>query len=223
MELLRRHLGIERWHVAGGSWGSTLSLAYGETHPDRCISMSLRGIFMCRDSEIDWFLHGIGKFFPEAEREFLAPIPETEHGELLAAYYKRLTDPDPAIHMPAARAWSRYEGSTITLLPDPILVDDFSGDAKALSLARLECHYFIHRVWLEPDQLLRNVDRLRPVPAAIVQGRYDIVCPVRSADDLARAWPDASYIIVPDAGHALTEPGLASALVGVSDGFRSLA
>jgi len=223
MELLRRHLDIERWHVAGGSWGSTLSLAYGEAHPDRCISMTLRGIFMCRDSEIDWFLHGIGKFFPEAEREFVAPIPEAERGDLLAAFYKRLTDPDPAIHMPAARAWSRYEGSTITLLPDPTLVDDFSGDAKALSLARLECHYFIHRVWLDPDQLLRNVDRLRPVPAAIVQGRYDIVCPLRSADDLARAWPEANYVIVPDAGHAVTESGLANALVGISDGFRSLA
>jgi len=222
MELLRRHLGIERWHVAGGSWGSTLSLAYGETHPDRCISLSLRGIFMCRDSEIDWFLHGIGEFFPEAERDFLAPIPEDERGDLLAAFYKRLTNPDPAVHMPAARAWSRYEGSTITLLPNPSLVDDFTSDDKALSLARLECHYFIHHVWLEPDQLLRNVDRIHSVPAAIVQGRYDIVCPLRSADDLARAWPEATYVIVPDAGHALSEPGIADALVKVADGFRSL-
>ena len=223
IERLREHLKIERWHVAGGSWGSTLSLAYAETHPECCISLSLRGIFMCRDSEIEWFLHGIGEFFPEAERGFLEPIPEAERGDLLSAFYKRLTDPDPAVHMPAARAWSRYEGGTITLLPDPALVDDFGSDAKALSLARLECHFFIHHVWLAPEQLLRDVGRLHDIPAAIVQGRYDVVCPLRSADDLARAWPQARYIIVPDGGHAVTEPGIARALVGVAEVFKSLA
>lgn len=222
IERLREHLGVARWHVAGGSWGSTLALTYAQTHPDHCISISLRGIFMCRDSEIDWFLHGMGEFFPEVERAFLEPIPEDERGDLLAAFSKRLNDPDPEVHMPAARAWSRYEGSCISLLPDPNVVDDFASDAKALSLARLECHYFTHRVWLEPNQLLRDVGRVRGIPAAIVQGRYDIVCPPRSADDLARAWPEARYIIVSDGGHAVTEPGIARALVEVADGFKQL-
>lgn len=222
IERLRCHLEIDRWHVAGGSWGSTLALAYAETHPDRCMSIAIRGIFMCRDSEIDWFLHGLGKFFPEAERDFLAVIPESERNDLLAAYHRRLSDPDPKVHMPAARAWSRYEASCISLLPDSAVVDDFTSDSKALSLARLECHYFVNRVWLEPDQLLKKVDRLRQIPAAIVQGRYDVVCPLRSADDLARAWPEARYIIVPDAGHAVTEPGIAKALVEVAERFKSL-
>jgi proline iminopeptidase len=222
MERLREHLEIERWHVSGGSWGSTLALAYAESHPERCISICLRGIFMCRDSEVDWFLHGIGEFFPEAERAFLEPIPAAERDDLLGAFYKRLTDPDPAVHMPAARAWSRYEGSCITLLPDPALVEDFGADAKALSLARLECHYFINHVWLEPDQLLRDVGRVRDIPAAIVQGRYDVVCPLRSADDLARAWPQAQYTIVPDGAHAVTEPGIARELVGVAEAFKGL-
>ena len=223
IERLREHLGVDRWHVAGGSWGSTLALTYAQTHPDRCISISLRGIFMCRDSEIKWFLHNMGEFYPEVERAFLAPIPEDERGDLLKAFSKRLNDPDPEVHMPAARAWSRYEGSCISLLPNPNIVDEFGSDAKALSLARLECHYFTHRVWLEPDQLLRDVGRVRDIPAAIVQGRYDIVCPPRSADDLARAWPEARYIIVPDGGHAVTEPGIARALVEVAEGFKQLA
>jgi proline iminopeptidase len=223
MERLREHLDIARWHVAGGSWGSTLALAYGESHPDRCLSLSLRGVFLCRDSEIDWFLHGIGKFFPEAERNFLAPIPEAERSDLLAAYHARLNDPDPAVHLPAARAWSRYEGNAVTLRPDPALVEDFGSDAKALSLARLENHYFVNRAWLETDQLLRDVVRVRGIPAAIVQGRYDVVCPLHSADDLARAWPEANYIVIPDAGHAVTEPGIAQALVGIAEGFKSLA
>ncbi len=222
MERLREQLGIERWHVAGGSWGSTLSLAYAGTHPERCISLMLRGIFLCRDSDIDWFLHGMGRFFPEAERDFLAAIPDDEHGDLLSAYHRRLLDRDPAVHLPAARAWARYEGSCVTLLPNPGLVDDFADDTKALSLARLECHYFANKAWLKPNQLLRQIEPLRAIPGAIVQGRYDVVCPPSGADALARAWPEARYLVVADAGHAVSEPGIARALVEVADGFRTL-
>ncbi|MEM7123624.1 MAG: prolyl aminopeptidase [Pseudomonadota bacterium] len=222
MERLREHLQIERWHVAGGSWGSTLSLAYAQSHPKSCISLMLRGIFLCRDLDIDWFLHGMGRFFPESERDFLAAIPEAERSDLLGAYHRRLLDPDPAIHNAAAHAWSRYEGSCVTLLPNPGLVDDFGGEAKALSLARLECHYFVNGGWLEPNQLLRDVDRLRAIPGAIVQGRYDVVCPPSGADALARAWPEARYLVVSDAGHAVSEPGIARALVEVADAYRSL-
>lgn len=222
MERLREHLSIERWHVAGGSWGSTLSLAYAETHPERCISLMLRGIFLCRNEDIDWFLHGMGRFYPASERDFLAPIPEAERGDLLDAYHRRLLDPDPAVHQPAAHAWARYEGSCVTLLPNPDLVDDFSDKAKALSLARLECHYFANKAWLEPNQLLRDSERLRDIPGAIVQGRYDVVCPPSGADALAQAWPEARYVVVSDAGHAVSEPGIARALVEVADDYRSL-
>ena len=222
MERLREHLKIERWHVAGGSWGSTLSLAYAERHPGRCISLMLRGIFLCRECDIEWFLDGMRRFFPETERDFRAPIPEAERGDLLGAYHRRLLDPDPAVHQPAARAWSRYEGSCVTLLPNPGLVDDFGSDTRALSLARLECHYFANKGWLEPNQLLRDSERLRAIPGAIVQGRYDVVCPPIGADALARAWPEARYLVVSDAGHAVSEPGIARALVQVADDFRRL-
>ena len=222
MERLRRHLEIERWHVCGGSWGSTLALAYAESHPDRCLSLALRGIFLVAPAEIDWFLHGMGRFFPRAERDFLAAIPEAERGDLLGAYHRRLVDGDPAVHLPAARAWARYEGSCVTLLPEPATVDDFASDAKALTLARFECHYFVNGAWLEPDQLLRGIGRIRHLPAAIVQGRYDVVCPPAAADRLARAWPEADFVIVPDAGHAVTEPGIASELVAAMDRFRAV-
>ena len=223
MERLREHLGIERWHVCGGSWGSTLSLAYAQTHPDRCLSLGLRGIFLCTAAEIDWFLHGMGTFFPEAERAFHAAIPEFERGDLLTAYGTRLDDPDPAIHSPAAQAWARYEGSCVSLIPEPAATDDFASTDNALALARLECHYFRNSCWLEPDQLLNNMDRIRDIPATIVQGRYDVICPPWTADALARAWPEATYIMVPDAGHAVSEPGITAALVEASDRYRAIA
>jgi len=223
MERLREHLGIARWHVAGGSWGSTLALAYAQSHPDRCLSLSLRGIFLCSAEEIDWFLHGMGRFFPEAQAAFLAPIPRAERGDLLAAFGRRLMDPDPAVHLPAAHAWADYEEACVSLLPQPPAARDGESDGKALTLARLENHYFRHLGWLEPGQLLAGVEAIRAIPASIVQGRYDVICPPRAAHALAAAWPEAAFTIVPDAGHAVSEPGITAALVAASDRFRAIA
>lgn len=221
IERLRRHLGIERWLVFGGSWGSTLALAYGEEHPERCTGFVLRGIFLCRRSEIEWFLYGLRQFFPEAWRDFVAPIPAAERGDLLSAYYRRLTDPDPAVHLPAARAWSIYEGVCSTLLPSPETVAYFSGDTVALGLARIEAHYFSHGIFLPEGALLSRVNRLRHLPCVIVQGRYDAVCPIATADELHRAWPEAEYIVVPDAGHSAWEPGICAELVCATERFKS--
>jgi len=223
MEILRRHLGIERWFVFGGSWGSTLALAYAEHHPERVRGLALRGIFLCRKSEIQWFLYGLREFAPEAWGAFAGHIPEAERGDLLEAYWKRLIDPDPAVHLPAARAWSVYEGSCSTLLPSPETVRAFSADALALGLARMEAHYFRNDIFLPENFLLANVDKLRKIPSFIVQGRYDLVCPIRNADDLHRAWPEARYIIVPDAGHSAMETGTRAALVAGMEGFKSVA
>jgi len=220
LERLRSHLGIERWVVFGGSWGSTLALAYAEHHPQRCLALVLRGIFLCRRSEIDWFLYGLQQIFPEAWRAFSGYIPEAERGDLLAAYHKRLTHPDPAVHMPAARCWSVYEGSCSTLLPNPALVADFASDRVALGLARIEAHYFVNDIFLPPNFLLDNVPRIASIPGTIVQGRYDIVCPAVSADDLHRAWPQAQYHIVPDAGHSAFEPGIRSRLIAATQELR---
>jgi proline iminopeptidase len=220
MEALRRHLGIDRWLVFGGSWGSTLALAYAEHHPQRCLGLVLRGIFLCRASEIDWFLYGLRHIFPEAWRTFAGYVPEAERGDLLEAYHKRLTNPDPAVHMPAARSWSVYEGSCSTLLPNPALVADFATDRVALGLARIEAHYFRHDIFLPEDFLVKNAAGLKPIPGVIVQGRYDIVCPAISADDLHRAWPEAEYTIVHDAGHSAFEPGIRSRLLAATEAFK---
>jgi len=220
LERLRRHLGIERWMVFGGSWGSTLAIAYAEHHPERCLALVLRGIFLCRRSEIDWFLYGLRAIFPEAWRAFSGYIPEAERPDLLTAYHRRLVDPDPAVHMPAARSWSVYEGSCSTLLPNPALVADFATDRVALGLARIEAHYFVHDIFLPEDYLLSNARRLKAIPGVIVQGRYDIVCPAISADDLHRAWPEAEYTIVPDAGHSAFEPGIRSRLVAATEELK---
>ncbi|MBI3937566.1 MAG: prolyl aminopeptidase [Betaproteobacteria bacterium] len=221
IERLRRHLGIERWLVFGGSWGSTLALAYGEAHPERCSGFVLRGIFLCRRAEIEWFLYGLRHFFPEAWRAFTEPIPEAERGDLLAAYYRRLTDPDPKVHLPAARIWSTYEGSCSTLLPSPETVAYFGADAVALGLARIEAHYFSHGVFLPQNALLENVRRVRAIPAVIVQGRYDAVCPIVTADELHHAWPEAQYVVVPDAGHSAWEPGICKELVKATEKFKT--
>ena len=220
LETLRAHLGIDKWAVFGGSWGSTLALAYAEHHPERCLALVLRGIFLCRESEIDWFLYGLRAIFPEAWRAFAGYIPEGERGDLLTAYHKRLTNPDPSVHLPAARSWSVYEGSCSTLLPNPALVADFASDRVALGLARIEAHYFMHDIFLAPNFLLDNVHRLQGIPATIVQGRYDIVCPAVSADDLHRAWPQAQYEIVPDAGHSAFEPGIRSRLIAATEDLK---
>ena len=220
MERLREMLGIERWLVFGGSWGSTLALAYGIAHPQRCLGFVLRGIFLCRKSEIDWFLYGVRQFFPEAWARFASHLPEHERGDLLTNYHRRLVDPDPAVHMPAARAWSVYEGSCSTLLPSRETVDYFAGDVVALGLARIEAHYFMHDIFLPEDSLLPSVGRLRAIPCVIVQGRYDAVCPIVTADELARAWPEAEYIVVPNAGHSAWEPGICAELIAATERFK---
>lgn len=220
IEALRRHLGIERWLVFGGSWGSTLALAYGEAHPERCTGFILRGIFLCRRSEIEWFLYGLRTLFPEAWRTFAAAIPENERHDLLAAYYRRLIDPDPRIHMAAARSWSSYEGACSTLLPSPETVAYFASDVVALGLARIEAHYFSHGIFLRENALLENMSRLRRIPAVIVQGRYDAVCPIVTADEVHQAWPEAEYIVVADAGHSAWEPGICAQLVKATERFK---
>jgi proline iminopeptidase len=213
IEAVRKHRGIDQWHVFGGSWGSTLAIAYAEAHPSRVRALILRGIFLCRKSEIDWFLYGIRNVFPEAWRAFAGFLPPAEREDILESYYRRLIDPDPAVHMPAARAWSVYEGACSTLLPSPETITAFGEDRMALGLARIEAHYFRHDIFLPDNSLLANVDRIRRIPATIVQGRYDMVCPTVTADDLVKAWPEADYVVVPDAGHSAMEPGIRAALV----------
>jgi proline iminopeptidase len=217
IERLRRELGIADWVVFGGSWGSTLGLHYAQTHPERVAGLILRGIFLCRATEIDWFLHGMRTVFPEAWRAFAGFLPERERGDLLAGYYRRLIDPEPRIHMPAARAWSIYEGACSTLLPNPETVAAFGEDRLALGLARIEAHYFRHHLIPSDRDLVAQIGRIRRIPAVIVQGRYDMVCPIRSADELATAWPEAEYIIVRDAGHSAMEPGIREQLVLASE------
>ncbi len=220
IERLRRQLGVERWLVFGGSWGSTLALAYGETHPERCLGFVLRGIFLCRQIEIDWFLQGMRTVFPEAWREFVQFLPEPERADLLGSFHRRLIHPDPAVHLPAARVWSRYEGACSTLLPNVETAANLADDRVALGLARTEAHYFVNHIFLPENALLDQVGCLRRHPAAIIQGRYDMVCPPMTADALARAWPEARYQIVPDAGHSALEPGIRAALVAACERFR---
>lgn len=227
LERVRTALGIERWVVFGGSWGSTLALAYAETHPERVRALVLRGIFLCRPAEIHWFYQdGASWVFPDYWQDFLAPIPAAERVDLLHAYHRRLIGPaadaEPATRLAAARAWSIWEGRTATLLADDGLRTVFSDEWLALSLARIECHYFVNRAFLQPDQLLRDAGRLADIPGVIVHGRYDLICPLRSAWDLHQAWPGSDLRIVPDAGHAAFEPGIARALVAATDRFASL-
>lgn len=223
MELIRTRLGIERWLVFGGSWGSTLALAYAQTHPDRVIGLILRGIFMCRPEEIQWFYQeGASWIFPDHWQDYLAPIPGAEHGDLLRAYYQRLTGANEIARLAAAKAWSLWEGRTSTLLESPVLRDQFSSARFALALACIECHYFINHAFLEPDQLLRDARRLAGIPGVIVQGRYDIVCPMRSAWELRESWPGSELILVPDAGHSAFEPGIRRALIAATDRFARM-
>ena len=220
LERLRGHLGVARWLLFGGSWGSTLALAYAEAHPERCLGLVLRGIFLCRKSEIDWFLYGLRNIFPEPWERFVGFLPPAERGDVLRSFHRRLIDADPAVHMPAARAWSVYEGSCSTLLPSRETVDHFAGDVVALGLARMEAHYFVHDIFLPENALLERVHRLRAIPGVIVQGRYDVVCPIASAHDLVAAWPEVEYHVVPDAGHSVWEPGTCAALVAACERFK---
>lgn len=216
MEVLRRHLGIDRWLLFGGSWGSTLAIAYGEAHPGRALGFVLRGVFLFRPFEVAWFLTGMATFFPEAHRRFAAHVARDD-GDLLAAYHRRLTDSDADIRLAAARAWCAYEEACARLVPRA----DGEGDAGAcLAMARIECHYMVHAGFMAPDQLLDGLDRVSHLPATIVQGRYDVICPPITADDLARAWPGALLHMVPDAGHSAMEPGSRTALIGAVEAMR---
>ena len=219
LETLRQYLGVERWLVFGGSWGSTLALAYAQAHPQHCLGLALRGIFLCRPGEIEWFMRGMGTVFPEAWHEFAGYLPPSERSDLLGNYYRRLVCPDPDVHMPAARAWSRYEGACSTLLPDPETAAHFADDTVALGLARIEAHYFMHGAFVPEEGLLGASGRLQGIPGVIVQGRYDMVCPIVSAHELHSAWPKAVYRIIPDAGHSAWELGTLAALVEATDQF----
>ncbi len=222
IERLREHFKIERWQVFGGSWGSTLALAYAEAHPDRVTALILRGIFLCRPKEINWFYQkGADAIFPDVWEEYERVIPEAERVDMLAAYHRRLTGADEQVRLEAARAWSVWEGSTSKLVPDPGLIEHFGEAHLALAMARIECHYFMHNAFFETENyLIENVGKIRNIPAVIVQGRYDVVCPMMSAWDLHKAWPEAELRIVPDAGHSAMEKGIISALVEATDRFR---
>lgn len=221
IEAIRRRLGVERWLVFGGSWGSTLALAYAETHPKRVMGLILRGIFLCRPQDIRWFYQeGTSRLFPDAWEDFLEPIPPTERADLVRAYYRRLTGEDELERLRAARSWSVWEGSTLSLEPDSQTIDRFADARRALSLARIEAHYFMHDTFLQPDQLLRDATRLRNIPGIIVHGRYDVICPLDGAWALHKAWLGSELRIIPTAGHAATEPGIVDALVAAT---RSMA
>ena len=213
LERLREHLGVERWLLFGGSWGSTLAIAYAEAHPDRVLGLVLRGVFLATRAEIDWFMHGMRNVYPEAWRAFAEFLPERERGNLLQSYYARLTNADPGVHLPAARAWDRYESACSTLIPRADGLARREDDTAALAIARIEAHYFVHDGFLAEDALVDNVARIRHLPCTVVQGRYDVICPPVTADALARAWPEAEYLIVPDAGHSVREPGITRELV----------
>jgi proline iminopeptidase len=221
LERLRTHLGIEQWLVFGGSWGSTLALAYAQTHPSSVSGLILRGIFMLRRWELEWFYQkGADAIFPDRWEAFVDAIPAAERGDLMSAYYRRLTSPDYATRLAAATAWSVWEGSTSFLRTDPAYVSLTESPEFAIAFARIECHYFVHGGFMErDDQLLANVDRIRQIPTFIVQGRYDIVCPMRSAWDLHRAWPEAEFQIIEDAGHSANEVGTTAALVDATNRF----
>ncbi len=221
IEQLREHLRIDTWQVFGGSWGSTLALAYAETHPDRTRELVLRGIFLCRPKEIQWFYQeGASAIFPDVWEQYLKVIPKTERVDMVSAYYRRLTSENAATRLEAARAWSIWEGSTSKLFFDPAMIEKFSDPEFALAFARIECHYFMNNAFFKSDNyLIENVDRIRRIPGVIVQGRYDVVCPLTSAWDLHRAWPEADLHIIPDAGHSISESGIINALVEATDNF----
>jgi proline iminopeptidase len=218
MERLRTHLGVDRWQVMGGSWGATLAVAYAETYTARVTEIILRGVFMLREAEIKWFYEeGASWLFPEAFDAFLSALPSAERHDPISAYHRRLTHSDPRIQIEAAWAWCLWEASTMALRPDPARIRAFSSDAYALAFARIECHYFVNRGFLAVDgQLLRDAPKLAGIPGAIVQGRYDVVTPARSAVELHRAWPGSTLHMVPDAGHAMTEPGIVHELVAAT-------
>lgn len=222
VEKLRLHLGIEKWHVFGGSWGSTLALAYAQIYPEQILSLCLRGIFLMRQSEIDWIMYGMRTIFPEAWQALVDFLPNGERGDLLLAYHNRLIHTDPAIHHPAARVWNNYENSCARLLPDPVSLT-IADDEIALARARIENYFMLRERFNPEDALLRNIDVIRHIPTVIVQGRYDMVCPIVTADELHNLWPEADYVIVPDAGHSANEFNIRRCLVRATEQFKALA
>lgn len=220
IEKLREMVGADKWLVFGGSWGSTLALAYAQTHPTRVTELILRGIFTLRRWELLWYYqHGASLLFPDKWEHFVAPIPPEERDDMIGAYRRRLTSLDPQVRQTAALAWAKWEGETITLLPDPTVSNAFYGDEYALAFARIENHYFVHGGWLEDGQLIRDAGKLRDIPGIIVQGRYDVACPPKTAWDLHRAWPEAEFIMVEGEGHALSQPGILHHLIEATDRF----
>lgn len=218
IERIRAVLEINKWVVFGGSWGSTLALLYAEKYPAHVQGLVLRGIFLCRDQDVKWFYqHGTSVLFPDYWQDYLAPIPESERGDMIGAYYKRLTGDDELAKMRAAEAWSTWEGRTASLLNNDKLVDYFSDPYVALSVARIESHFFINQSFLEPDQIIENAHLLKEIPGYIVHGRYDVICPVQQAWDLHKAWPEAELSIIADAGHAVSEPGITKRLIEITD------
>lgn len=222
LERLRAFLGIEKWVVFGGSWGSTLGVAYAEHYPERCLGLILRGIFLCRREEIKWFIYGMKTIFPEEWHQFAEFIPEEERDDLESAYHKRLMSSDPAVYMPAALSWSRYEGACATLMPDTKKLAAFMDETVALGLARMESHYFTNNIFLPENFLLQNLYKINHIPTIIVQGRYDIVCPIVTADEVAQHLPEADYRIVPNAGHSASDPALCAELVRACEDFKEL-
>lgn len=220
IEAIRTMLHIDQWLVFGGSWGSTLALAYGEAHPSLCLGFVLRGIFLITKAEVEWFIHGMNWFYPEVFADFAAAIPEGERHDLLAAYCKRLLSTDPSQHLPAAKSWSRYESSCLYLEPQASAVEEFETIEVSLGLGRLEAHYMKHAGFMEEDQLIKNIDKIRHLPAAIIQGRYDVICPPNSAFRLHQAWPGSVLKVISNAGHAALEPGIAAALVAATEQFK---
>lgn len=218
IERIREHLKIDKWVVFGGSWGSTLGLLYAQTHPKSVSGLILRGIFLARDKDVQWFYQeGTSRLFPDAWQYYIAPVPESERHEMVKAYYRLLTGNDEVKQLRAAKAWSVWEGVTATLQSNRSVINSFADAHAALSIARIECHYFMHQCWLEDNQLLRDVEKIRDIPAVLVHGRYDVICPVEQAWELSQAWPEAELVIVPDAGHAIVEQGITDALLNATD------
>ncbi len=222
IEKLRVHLRIDKWLVFGGSWGSTLALVYAQSYPRAVSHLVLRGIFLCRKSEIDWFYqNGASWIFPDVWERYLEPIAPADRGDLVAAFYRKLTSEDRATRLDAAKAWSGWEGATVHLIPDGPTLSKFTADDMAVSLARIECHYFTHGCWFRSDnQIIEDIDKIRHIPAVIVHGRYDVVCPVKNAFDLHAAWPESEFHVIPDAGHAFDEPGTLRALMAAVEKFK---
>ena len=222
IEALRRHLGVKRWHLFGGSWGSTLAMRYASQHPQNCISLTLRGIFLCEQKEIDWFLYGMKTVFPEAWEQFANFLPDDEQDDLLNGYYKRLTGPDQEVALQAAIRWSLYEGACSSLFPNYDTITTDEQKQHALALARIEAHYFVNEVIKPENSLTLEIDKLRRIPTTIVHGRYDIICPMETAYKLHQLWPEADYIVVPDAGHSALDPAVRSRLIEATENFKNL-